>query len=175
MRTKRGKRRDIPRSSTFDSAKNRSVDEVGLGSTTHQSLRSSIHGTQAQIRCEYFPDNLGLEPHIRLSPTDFHVPTDLGQLKRSERLVVGLKGFLAKAGTDFADRLVFLRVTVIARQKECPIDICSFALAIVSPDDDKIEGIADASKIVLLDLMEERNRFSIKVSSAYVPSPPSTS
>ena len=80
---------------------------------------------------------------------------------------MGLKGFFAEAGTDFANRLVFLRVTVIARQKECPIDIRSLALAIVSPDDDKIEGIANASKVVLLDLMEESDRFSTKASSAY--------
>ena len=62
------------------------------------------------------------------------------------------KLLFGKARAELADRLVGFRFTVVARQQEGAVPLRSLALAIVAADDDQIEAVSRAGKVILLDL-----------------------
>ena len=63
-----------------------------------------------------------------------------------------LERLLGEPGADLADRLVLLPVGVVAREQERPVDVRPLALAVVAPDDDEVERVADAGEVVFLEL-----------------------
>lgn len=63
-----------------------------------------------------------------------------------------LEDFFAEPSANFANGLKFLRVAVIAREQESAIDIRPLAFAIVTPDHHQIQRVANARKIVFLEL-----------------------
>lgn len=60
---------------------------------------------------------------------------------------------LREASADVADCLVHVGRRVVAGQQECTINRCSFALAIVSAQDNQVKGVANAREIVLFNLL----------------------
>lgn len=106
---------------------------------THQSLSCSIYGTQAQVRREYLPHNLGFKPDVWFCPADLDIAARFHDLKWLQGFIVCLKSLLAESSTNFANGLILLRVGVVAGQKECTVDVCPLALAIVASNDHKIQ------------------------------------
>lgn len=84
MRMKRGKRSEIPRSSTYihtyQFTLSPMLGEGGGGSgereksTTYKALRGSIYRTETEVGCENLPHDLRLEPHVWLRAADLDVP-----------------------------------------------------------------------------------------------------
>lgn len=125
-------------------------------SSTHQTLRGRVDGTQTEIRSEDLPYNLRLKPYVRFRASDLDVAARGLYLKRFEALVVRLQRFVAEPGADLANSLVLLGVRVIAREEKRAIDVCPLALAVVPTDHNKVERVADAREIILLELRERR-------------------
>lgn len=67
-----------------------------------------------------------------------------------------LQRFVAESGADFADRLVLLRIRVVAREQERAVDVRTLALAVVRADDDEVERVANAREVILLELRTHR-------------------
>ena len=65
---------------------------------------------------------------------------------------MGLQRLLAEPGADLTYRLVLLRVGVVAREQERAVDVRALALAVVRPDDDEVERVADPGEVVFLEL-----------------------
>jgi len=63
---------------------------------TYQALRSCVHRTQAQIGREHFPDDLGLEPHVRFCTARLDVAARLVCFQRLQGRVVCRQCFLTK-------------------------------------------------------------------------------
>lgn len=68
-----------------------------------------------------------------------------------------LQDLFTEPGPDFADRLKFFRVTVIACEEECAVYVGPFPFAVVSTDDNEIQRVADAGQIVFLQLLRCRS------------------
>lgn len=66
---------------------------------------------------------------------------------------MSLQGFFAKPGTNLADGLELFRVSVVAGKEKSSINICPFAFAIVSPNDDEVQRIPHPSEVVFLELL----------------------
>ena len=66
---------------------------------------------------------------------------------------MSLQSFFAKPCTNLADGLELFRVAVVASKEKSSIHICSFAFAIVSPDDDEVQRVSHSSKVVFLELL----------------------
>lgn len=115
-----------------------------IKSSTYQTLSSWIYWAQTKIRSQYFPNNFRLKPSVRLRATNFDVSSRLGDFQRPEGLPMGLEHFIAKACSNFTDRLIFLRVGIVACQKERAIDVCALALSVIRSYDNQIQGIAYA-------------------------------
>jgi hypothetical protein len=70
-----------------------------------------------------------------------------------QKLIVELfETRFGKASADVADGLVLVSVGVIGGKKEGPVDRGSFTTAVVCTKDNEVEGVADSSEIVFLDL-----------------------
>ena len=57
-----------------------------------------------------------------------------------------------EAGADVADGFKRLGGSVVAGEEEGAVDGGAFAFAVVGAENDEIEGVADAGKVVFLDL-----------------------
>ena len=60
--------------------------------------------------------------------------------------------FFREASAEFADRLVSFRFAIVASQQEGAVPLRTLAFAIVAADDDQIEAVSRAGKVILLDL-----------------------
>ena len=63
-----------------------------------------------------------------------------------------LQRLVAEPGPDLADRLILLRVCVMAREQEHAVHVRALAFAVERADDNEIERIPDAREVVLLEL-----------------------
>lgn len=63
-----------------------------------------------------------------------------------------LQHLLAEPGADLADGLIFLGVGVTTGEEERSVDVRALAFAVVPPNDNEVEGIANTSKVVFLQL-----------------------
>lgn len=61
---------------------------------------------------------------------------------------------LGEAGADVADGFVLLRAGVVGCQQEGAVYGGTFAPAVVGAENDEVEGVADASQVVFLDLWD---------------------
>lgn len=57
-----------------------------------------------------------------------------------------------EASTNVTDCFVGLGFGVVAGQKESTIHRCTFAFAVVGAENDKVEGVSDACKVIFFDL-----------------------
>jgi hypothetical protein len=87
---------------------------------------------------------LGLKPNVWLCATNFDIPPNFRELQRLKDVVVRLQDLFTEPGPDFANRLKFFRVTVIACEEECAVYVGPFPFAVVSTDDNEIQRVADA-------------------------------
>ena len=55
--------------------------------STYQAMCGCVHRTQTQIRSQYLPYNLGLEPYVRLGTAHFDIPSHALDLERLQRIV----------------------------------------------------------------------------------------
>lgn len=66
---------------------------------------------------------------------------------------MSLQGFFAKSSTKLADSLELFRVSVVAGKEKSSINICPFAFAIVTANDDEVQRIPNPSEVVFLELL----------------------
>jgi hypothetical protein len=66
--------------------------------------------------------------------------------------VVTLQYLFTETSADLTNSLELFRVAVIACEQECTVNIGSLSLPVVSAYNDKIQGVPNASKIVLFQL-----------------------
>ena len=123
----------------------------------YQSLSSSVNGTQAEVSRQNLPNDFGLKPNIWLCSADFYIAPHFRHFQWFKYIVMRLKVFFTKAGADFANRLIFLRLTVIACKKERAIDVGPFPFPVVAPDHHQIERVSDPCEIVLFQLKRHVN------------------
>jgi len=116
-------------------------------------VRSGVYRAQTQIRSQNLPNHLWLKPHVRLRPSDLNVATRACyRLQRAERLVELSQDLFGEAGPDLAYCLEVFGIGIVTSEKESAVDVCPFALSMVRTDNDQIERVANAGKIVLLQL-----------------------
>lgn len=153
---KRGKRSEMPRSSTYAHhqapVSPRFSNDSCKEGKAYQTLRGRVDRTETEVRREHLPDDLGLEPDVGLRAADLDVPARRGHLEWLERRGVRLERLVAEPGADLADRLVLLRVGVVTREQERAVDVRALALAVVGAYDDEVERVADAREVVFLEL-----------------------
>lgn len=117
----------------------------------HQSFRGRVHRRQREIRSEDLPQHLGFEEDVGLGFSDIVVGL-LAALQWVQEFVVAVEHLFGETGSDLGDGLVGLGLWVVAGEEECTVDRRSLASSVVSTDDDQVEGVADASEVVLLEL-----------------------
>lgn len=77
---------------------------------------------------------------------------------------MGLQDLFAKSCTDFANCLVLFAVCIITSEEEGAVDVGSFAFAVIPANYNQVERVADAGKIIFLELsvykLVQRDRVS---------------
>ena len=73
-------------------------------------------------------------------------------IRAAELCVELFEDDVGEAGADVADSFKGLGGGVVAGEKEGAVDGGSFAFAVISAQNDKIEGVANAGEVVFLDL-----------------------
>lgn len=63
-----------------------------------------------------------------------------------------LERLVGEAGSNLADELVRAAFGVVTREMERSVDVGTLSFAIVAPDDDEVERVADSLQVVLLEL-----------------------
>src|SRR4051812_16421859 len=102
-RMKRGNRSEIPRWSTFELI---SLETVSKSDKTHRPLSSSVDWTETEISSEDLPDDLRLQPDIRLRSSNINItPRLVPRLKRLKLREMLRKDLVREPCADFTYRL----------------------------------------------------------------------
>lgn len=116
----------------------------------YQAVCSSVDWTQTQVGRQDLPDDLGLEPDIRLGAADFDIASDHLELEWFEELVKLREDLFREPSADLAYRLEMLRVRVVACQQERAVDGRPLAFTVICANNDQVKRVSDTRQIVLL-------------------------
>lgn len=123
-----------------------------ISTKTHQTLGCRINRTGTDVSRQNFPNVFWLEKYVRLCVADVVICFLGGDFERFQLIVKFGQLFFAKAGSDLADGLVFLRVGVVTSEEVGSVPLCALASAIIPPDNGQVKTIARALEVVLLNL-----------------------
>ena len=138
-----------------DKAWESKADPLAAGGINTFMGTSLVAWAEGQVCCLDLPDISRLEPNVRLMLATRGVRVKgLGPVNGDSRelFVEVFQNLLGKPSADIAYSFVCFRIWIVAGQEECTIHRGTLAFTIVSTQNNKVQGIANPRKIVLLDL-----------------------